>query len=495
MKSSDFLSRLPSVQELLDNPQVKSVVEKLNQSTVATRARGYLKELSADVQQRSADLPLPSLREIVQRVTRYVAGDADWGRHSVVNATGRFRGAGHWVSTPLAEAAIERLMLIGRDFAVEREATRGSNQHEESPRSETVELICQLTGADAAIVLNSHASAISAVLGTVAGGRSIAVARGELGSIEPGCRFIDLCQANQVELHEVGATDIVSLSDYQSALGPAAILVLTPADYELVGGATKPSLAEIAGVARERNVPFVVELGGTLLSDSPEVDVVTPTAQQAIASGADLVIVRGEGLIGGPACSLVLGKGELIRQIQQQPTSVMSRPDPFVAATLAATLQLHAQPDRARFEIPVLSLLTTPIENLRNRAERLATQIAASQEVATADVVERPFAGPADLGVPLKLESVAIAIRPAEASASQFLQQLAAATPRVCTRLEGELLLLDLRTVFPRQDLELVAAFSIDDPYVDRQAGMANDKTDSDDQVVPIDAKAPTDEG
>ncbi|MEM6331169.1 MAG: hypothetical protein AAF790_13090 [Planctomycetota bacterium] len=480
MKSSDLLSRLPSVGELLSNPQVKSVVDRLSESAATRRVRGVLDELRGELTKRAGDLP--SLGEVIDRVTRYIARDDGWRLSGAINATGRLRG-GPWATAPLADAAIDRMLLLAKDFAAESSAATHP-AHADA----TAELL-KLTGAEAAIVLHGRPAALALLLAELAPRPPLVIARGEVGEVEPGCRFTDLCNAAGARLHEVGSIDSVTVEDYTAALAAAArsggdsadgqresnggVVIRLAADSPAPAEPTaRPSTTQLAQAAHAHGALLVEDLASGPLVDLPAAaggagDRPAPAIQglqatsagAALAAGADLVLLRGDGLVGGPAVCIVLGRSELIDRLGRQTLAAAVRAAPFSAAALAATLKLLSDPAEALLQTPVLSLLSTPLDNLRNRAERLAPQIAQSPLVAAAEAMPLPAGSTAAAGLPVRTDSFAIALTPAAGSAQEMADRLRSGSPRVWGRVEGQRLLLDMRTVFPRQDLALVAAF------------------------------------
>ena len=465
MKSSDLLRNLPSVSELLGHPQVKSVVERLNQSVATTKVRGFLDDLRTELAQRADNLPMPTLREVVDRVTRYVARDEGWQLAGAINATGRFRG-GPWQSPPLADAAVERMLLLSRDFALSTASTT----------ADAVEQAKRLTGAPAAEVFSTRAGALSLVLTELAARPPLIVARGDLGEVDPGCRFTALCNSAGARMCEVGSVDSVSLDDYLSPLAQepdeqgGVILRLETGALSDNSAKRQPSTHELADAVHQRDALLIEDLGAAPLidlasaADDPAGPAITGatalSAAATLAAGADLVLIRSDGMTGGPEACIVLGDAKLIERLRQLPLAVCHRPTAATIAALAATLRLLIDPRRALLQTPILSLLSTPLANLRTRAERLSPQLIESPWVAHAEALPLPVESSRFCGIPHHAESFAIAIEPASLGVEELLNKLASASPGVRGRVDGSRVLLDLRTVFPRQDLALVAAFS-----------------------------------
>lgn len=449
MKSSDFLKNLPSVNDLLENPQLKGVVDKLNRTVVATRVRTFLDELKEEVSEQTDKLP--TLREVVDRVTRYVARDGNWHVAGAINATGRLR-SGPWVSTPLADAAVERMLLLSKDFAT----------GEHGPTADAVAALKKLTGAEAAAIFSTRAGAMWLLLSQLTQGKQVIVARSEVGDIEPGCRLTDLCAISGSSLHEVGTGSGATVDDYIQPLQTpnSVVLRIAAEEYRMVGEIVPPLVGELSTAAKQHHATLVVDLAGGTLIDLSKFEGVPPTsAADAISSGADLVLLRGDGLVGGPECCMVFGKQSLVDAMVATPLAQAFAPDAHQAAMLAATLELLADEERVPNKVPILSLISTPLENLRSRANRLAPQIAASPAIESAEVIELSADSAAISGTPWQASSVAIAVTPADGGVSALADHLQSQRPALWPRQESSRLLLDLRTVFPRQDMALVDAF------------------------------------
>jgi L-seryl-tRNA(Ser) seleniumtransferase len=230
-------------------------------------------------------------------------------------------------------------------------------------------------------------------------------------------------------------------------------------NYAIVGSSTSVTIEELVGLGRRHQLPVIHNLGaGTLIDLQPFGITGQPMIGASIKAGADLVLLSGDKLLGGPQCGIILGRKVLIDQLEHHPMARALRADKLTLAALAATLRLYKNPEKARIDIPLLRLLTTSIENLKNRAERLAPQAAATAAIAQAEAITSVTH--LDWGMPptQELPTWCVALRPA----SMTLERLAAvlrmgATP-VVGRLEEDRLLLDLRSVFPRQDMQLITA-------------------------------------
>jgi L-seryl-tRNA(Ser) seleniumtransferase len=217
-------------------------------------------------------------------------------------------------------------------------------------------------------------------------------------------------------------------------------------------------LAELVALARRHNLPIIDDIGSGALVDLARYGVTgEPLAEVSIRAGADLVLFSGDKLLGGPQCGVIVGRRSLVQQIMKHPLMRAFRVDKLTLAALAATLRLYDDPDLAERRIPLLALLATPIENLRNRAERLAPQLAATGVATVAIVDDAAYVGGGSLPNQ-EIKTVCLALVPVEGTVVALAQGLRSGIPAVMGRIQDGRLLLDLRSVPPRDDARLVAA-------------------------------------
>lgn len=450
------LRNIPSVNELLESPPLRRLRERLGQSTLVTTVWNVLEEVRSEVQ-HAAERTLPSVAELAERVVRRVSAGELPGMKPVINATGVLLPAG-LSRAPLAPEALEALCAVGRDYAsLELDLASGEPQ----ARTAAAEaLLRQLTGAEAALVVNNNAGGTLLALAALAAGREVVAARSQMLEVEEGYRLPDALAASGAQLREVGTANRTTPADYAGGIGEktAALLMVHPGSSPAGATASCP-LATLVELGRRHRIPVVYQLGGGALLDLgpwglPE----EPVVAQAVQAGADLVLFSGDKLLGGPQCGIVVGSRPWIERLAAHPLARALRIDPLRLAALVATLQMYGEPESARRTIPLLQLLTTSVENLRNRAERLAPQLAASASVASAEAwaSTTPFGSGALQQQPLG--TWCLGLRPKQGDAQGLAAALRAGIPAVLGRVEGDRLVLDLRSVLPRQDQELLAA-------------------------------------
>jgi L-seryl-tRNA(Ser) seleniumtransferase len=472
------LRRLPSVHDLLESPALRALAQRIHRNAVVSTIRTVLDEVRQEFQTAASDRSLPNLSELADRIVRRVAERPCRAVPSAINATGTVLHAGLG-PPPLAEEAIAEMAAAARNYG-------GFGDRENAAGGQIVtaveELLYELTGAEAAFVAGGVDGAEMLALSALAAGREVLVSRGQLNQAD-GCRLPEIARLAGASLTAVGNAEWAALDDYSAAINERTAAMLlgekvvksnfperpeggaeigpappSPPVDESAAGKTA-SLAELIELCRGRSLPVIHDLGAGGLMGFPEIKLPgQPTAQESVRAGADLVLMRGDMLLGGPSCGILLGRKPVVEQIARAAMAQVLRPTKLSLAALAATLRLYREPDKARLGIPVLRLLTTSAENLRNRAQRLAPQAAAIAAVAEAKAVAEVAYLRGEPSEAAKLPTWCVAIRPASGSVERLVESLRAGAPPVFGRPSEDRLLLDLRSVLPRQDLELIDA-------------------------------------
>jgi L-seryl-tRNA(Ser) seleniumtransferase len=354
---------------------------------------------------------------------------------------------------PLAREALEAVERVSRGYSNLEydlpEGRRGSRyDHVAGP-------LCELTGADAALVVNNCAAAVLLVIDTFAKGREVVVARGQLIEIGGGFRLPDVLERSGAVLREVGATNRVYLSDYESALSPRTALLLRthPSNYRIEGFVSEVSGADLAALGRRAGVAVVEDLGNGALVDLEAYGLPHErTVRDALSEGIGLVTFSGDKLLGGPQAGIVVGDARAIARLRTNPLLRALRVDKMTLAALAETLRLHRTP-QSRARIPFYRMLAATLDELRTRA---GAYLAA---VPRARIVESDaYAGGGALPQ-ARIASLAIAL-PAERP-DVVAANLRRAKPAIVARVSDGCVLFDLRTIAPDEDDTVIASLAI----------------------------------
>jgi L-seryl-tRNA(Ser) seleniumtransferase len=387
-------------------------------------------ELTAATLARAADLLRPSLRP-------------------VINATGVILQT-NLGRAPLSEAALAAMRAVGEGYSnLEYDLEAGGRGTRYAHLSD---LLCRLTGAEAALAVNNNAAAVYLALTALASGREVIISRGQAVEIGGGFRIPDVLRQSGAALVEVGTTNRTYARDYAAAITERTALLLRvhTSNFQLVGFVHETSLAELAEVGQAHQVPVLDDLGsGTLLPTAPYGLRPEPTVQESIAAGADLVTFSGDKLLGGPQAGLIVGRRALVDRLRQHPLTRALRVDKATLAGLEATLLAYLR-QTAPDEIPVWQMIAAPLDLLRARAQTLAAQIGEGVVVAC----ESAVGGGSLPGDSLPSAAVALAAPNLDALA----RRLRLGRTAVVARIADGRLLLDLRTVLPAQLEDLAAS-------------------------------------
>jgi len=435
--------RLPSVDRALAEPALAALVSLYGRERVTIHLRRRLEEARAAL--LAGKPAVLATGELAEAVSRSLADETQGGLRRVFNATGIF------LHTNLGRAPLPATVAAGLgpllDAACDLEfdldtGRRGRRDSRVAP------LLVELTGAAGALVVNNNAAALLLALATLAAGRDVVVSRGELVEIGGSFRIPDILRAAGARLVEVGTTNRTRLGDYARAIGPETALLLKvhPSNYRIRGFVAAVEARELAALGRERGVPVMVDEGSGLLRrhPAPQLDDHRSMAE-LLADGCDLVCGSGDKLLGGPQAGLLLGREDLVARCRTHPLYRALRADRAAFAALEGVLRLH----RAGAPLPIDRMWPDPAVH-RERLERWRRELGMEGvEIVAADAY---LGGGAAPEAPIPGEALAL---PAGDRVQQLLRR---GVPAVVSYLRDGRLVLDLRTVAPEDDSELVGA-------------------------------------
>jgi L-seryl-tRNA(Ser) seleniumtransferase len=369
----------------------------------------------------------------------------------VINATGVLIHT-NLGRVPLGDRQLEAARAVSSAYSnleYDLEAgTRGTRY------SHTAELLTTLTGAESALVVNNNAAAVLMSLAALCSGKEVIISRGELIEIGGEFRIPEVMRAAGARLVEVGTTNRTHLVDFERAISEntAALMKVHPSNYRVVGFTSSVRPAELGRLARGRGVLFLHDLGSGLLGagDDAGFTRIEPPVENAVGEGADIVTFSGDKLLGGPQAGLILGRRELISKISKHPLMRAVRPDKVTLAVLQETLNSYLE--GAHAELPLWKLAKAPTEELEGRARTLADSVTGAIGSNKAEAVPTTSVSGGGSMPGAEIPSWGIALAPAEMSADRLDAALRRGDPPVVGRIEDDRVILDLRTVFPKQD-------------------------------------------
>jgi L-seryl-tRNA(Ser) seleniumtransferase len=458
------LRELPSVDELLRSEPFRAAAAGAPPALSLAAARAAIERRRRQIRAGDGTDESVDTAAIAAEAGRELARLTAPSFENVVNATGVVVHT-NLGRAPLAAAAREAVERAGRGYSnLEYDLERGVRG---SRHSHVESLIVELTGAEAAFAVNNNAAAVMLALAALARDRDVVVSRGQLVEIGGSFRIPDILAASGARLVEVGTTNRTRLADYEEAIGAetAALMRVHASNFRTVGFTEEVTLRDLCGLAAERGLLTIDDLGSGVLIDSHEHDGAAdataerlsrlaeavadePTARRSIEAGVDVVSFSGDKLLGGPQSGIVAGRREAVQRMRTHPLARALRLDKLSIAALEATLRVYREPERAAAELPVLRMLSAPEEELEQRALSIrdAIEQQAGERCSVEIVRQTGRAGGGALPL-LELEGPAVAVRAARLGSEELRARLRRHRPPVVARVQAGAVVLDPRTM------------------------------------------------
>ena len=451
---SDPRREIPSVDALLASPEFEPILKEFPRQLVVTVTRIVIEEIRNSLLAGDKDIEPDGLDYYARTVLIRLGKETMPSLRGVINATGVVLHT-NLGRAPLAEVAADAMAAAARGYSnLEYDVESGKRG---SRYDHCVKLLRELTGAEDAIVVNNNAAALVLVLNTTAKGKGVAVSRGELVEIGGGFRIPEILERAGAFLVEVGSTNRTRLSDYEDSIEKgevAAILKVHRSNFRITGFTEDTTLASLADLANEEGIPLLHDLGSGLFITADALALpAEPLASDSLNMGADLVAVSGDKLLGGPQAGIILGNSELINSLRKNPLCRALRVDKVTLAGLEATLQLYRDPGQALESIPTLRMLGNTPESLGKRCEDLDAELTGLGIGSSIVESEGRVGGGTYPGV--KLPGFALALDGPH-GAEALAMHLRNGDPPVIARIVDKRVFIDLRTVLPGQENDLV---------------------------------------
>ncbi|WP_449240280.1 L-seryl-tRNA(Sec) selenium transferase [Desulfoscipio gibsoniae] len=462
-----LLRQIPAVDEVFKDPAIADLTSSTPRPLVLKAIRDSISQLRKELaagrlliqQEQQARDFLMSI--IVKNSVHRAHSQKRSNLRRVLNATGVVLHTNLGRSV-LGESARQAIINAASGYSnLELDLATGKRGSRYAP---VEQLLTQLTGAEAALVVNNNAAAVLLALSTLARGQEVIVSRGQLVEIGGSFRIPEVMAQSGARLVEVGATNKTYVTDYQKAITSQTALLLQvhTSNYRIIGFTRETSTAELVGLGRITQLPVMCDLGsGSLVDLSGRGLPAEPTVQQVVKDGADVVTFSGDKLLGGPQAGIIVGKKEYLDRMKKNPLTRAVRIDKFTVSALEATLREYIDPQTLWQHIPTLDMLTADNNLLRQKAQTLSEELNAT---AGAEAFFTPVQTPSAVGggaLPTAdLPSWAVEVAPRNMTVDELAGILRESEPAVIGRLQDEKLLLDMRAILPGEESALVQVLS-----------------------------------
>ena len=450
-----LLKQLPGVDTLVDMFNQEKPDKDIPKSVIVAAARCAIScrrdHILSSVEEAVQDDHFTET-DLIEEMQRLVDIDMTPNLRYVVNATGVVvhTNLGRSLLAPDTIKAIGAVAGNYSNLEFDLDAGKRGSRY-----TAVEDLLCDICGCEAAMVVNNNAGAVLLCLDTLSSGREAIVSRGELVEIGGAFRIPDVMMKSRTILREVGTTNRTHLKDYHNAItdDTALLLKVHTSNYAIVGFTKSVALEELVALGRDKGIPVMEDLGSGMFVDFSRYGLPKePTVQESLRAGTDLVTFSGDKLLGGPQAGIITGKKQLIEKIRTNPLTRALRIDKLTLAGLEHTLRLYRDEQRAIREIPTLRMLTMPFNAIAHKAQQLATILNslenATLEVSLIDTASKAGGGALPmLNLPTKCVGIAIQ----GMSANKIETHMRGYTIPVIGRIENDIFVMDMRTVMENE--------------------------------------------
>ncbi len=454
MKPEQSLRFLPAIDRLLQHERLQSLSSALAPEILTQCARRAVATLRAHWMEQAPEAADENraLDQAVALTLEEAAKLLAPSLKKVINGTGVIlhTGLGRAVISQAAKKAVQEVLDGYCNLELDLATGKRGDRHQHVER-----LFRDLTGAEAACVVNNNAAAVLLVLNTIANKKEIVTSRGQLVEIGGSFRMPEVVKKSGARLIEIGTTNKTKLADYAKAITPrtAGFLVVHTSNYRILGFTHDVELKELAKLAHERNVLVVHDLGGGVLVDLRKLGLpYEPVVSESIDAGASVVTFSGDKVLGGPQCGLIVGQRDLINKVKKNPLMRALRCDKLTLALLESTLRLFLNPARLMERHEVFRMLAEPLNLVQQRAEKLKTLLQSECGGRLAIQIEPAESETGSGALPVeKISSFAVTIKSPALSAHTLAQSLRTAEIPVLGYVRADRLWLDARTLWEEE--------------------------------------------
>jgi len=461
MNQNQLLRSIPKVDDILRLAQENSAAQGVAYSLILESVRKVIAALRKDIMAGNRDT-LPAENALAAAAIAAAKAEAAYRLRPLINATGivLHTNLGRAI---LPDSVAENVMRAATSYTTLEYNVSGGCRG--SRYSHVEDLLCRLTGGEAAMVVNNNAAAVLLILTAICQGREVVVSRGELVEIGGSFRVPEIMEQGGAILKEVGTTNKTRLGDYSAVIHPeitGALLKVHTSNFKVVGFTEEVDLADLSRLSGEHGIPLIYDLGSGALIDLKQLGLGDePTVPQAVAAGTDVVSFSGDKLLGGPQAGIIIGKQKYIGRIKSHPLTRALRIDKLTLAALEATLRLYLDPEKALRQVPVLAMLSMDLKVLEEKARRLLTMLSERGKGAFHIGMEQTRGQVGGGSVPgQQFPSWAVTVEPLTLSVDALENRLRNWEVPIIGRIYKERYLLDVRTIEKDQFPVIVNAFT-----------------------------------
>lgn len=446
------LRLLPSIDELLQSVTGQQLIRDYSRPLTLRAIRASLANARAAIREGAL---CPSYDDLLADAARMLEREIRPNLRPVINATGVIINT-NLGRAPLSQAALAAIQEVAGGYSnleYDLEAGERGSRH-----AHVAALLCELTGAEAALVTNNNAAAVLLALSTLSSGREVVISRGQLVEIGGGFRIPDVMRQSGCHLIEVGTTNRTRLADYEAAISErsAVLLAVHPSNFRLVGFVETVDTGALAELAHRHGLLLMDDLGSGCLLHSERYGLGhEPMPQESIVAGADVVCFSGDKLLGGPQAGIIVGKADVIKRISKHPLMRAVRIDKMTLAALEATLR-HYQREEAITHIPIWQMIAATPASLATRATKWAAHLQKQGIIARTQRGESTIGGGSLPGETLPTTLLALDASHLSLPLDELARRLRTRNIPIVARVQHDTLLLDPRTILKEQDKEVM---------------------------------------
>ena len=455
-KQQTLLRMLPGIDHIIELAKSEPLFDNIPKSVLARSARYVVENLRTSILKESPDITDKNLTDslFLENVKNSVQDAMKLKLRRTINATGVVVHTNLGRSL-LADDAVENLLTIASRYSnLEFDLSKGTRG---SRYSNVEDILCEISGAEAAMVVNNNAGAVFLCLETISRDKKVVVSRGELVEIGGSFRIPDVMAKSGGILKEVGTTNRTHLKDYENAIenDTGLLLKVHKSNYSIVGFTADVSLEDLVALGARYQIPVMEDLGsGTFIDFSKYGLLKEPTVQESVAAGVDVITFSGDKLLGGPQAGIIVGKKDLLNDIKKNPITRALRIDKLTLAALESTLRYYRNIDTVMGSIPTLRMLSLPFDQIEANAKELGKMLEnigdTRMSITLINLSSRAGGGALPL---LNLPSKGVGVEIQGISANSIEEYLRNNELPIIGRIEDDIFIMDLRTV---QDDELL---------------------------------------